>query len=47
MTESKRILAVVDPTAASQPAAERAALLAKRLGGRLELFVCDYDPRLV
>jgi universal stress protein E len=47
MTESKRILAVVDPTAASQPAAERAALLAKRLGGRLELFICDYDPRLV
>jgi universal stress protein E len=47
MPESKRILAVVDPTAASQPAAERAALLAKRLSGRLELFVCDYDPRLV
>jgi universal stress protein E len=47
MTDSKRILAVVDPTAASQPAAERAALLAKRLCGRLELFICDYDPRLV
>jgi hypothetical protein len=31
MTDSKRILAVIDPTAASQPAAERAALLAKRL----------------
>jgi universal stress protein E len=47
MSKSKRILAVVDPTAASQPAAERAALLAKRLGGRLELFICDYDPQLV
>jgi universal stress protein E len=47
MTDSKRIVAVVDPTAASQPAVERAALLAKRLRGRLELFICDYDPRLV
>jgi universal stress protein E len=47
MTESKRILAVVDPTSAPQPAVERAALLAKRLRWRLELFICDYDPQLV
>jgi universal stress protein E len=47
MTEPKHILAVVDPTAASQPAIERAALLAKRLRARLELFICDYDPVLV
>ena len=47
MSEPKRILAVVDPTASSQPAAERAAALARCLGARLELFICDYDPQLV
>jgi universal stress protein E len=47
MPEPKRILAVVDPTAASQPAVERAALLAKRTRARLVLFICDYDPQLV
>jgi universal stress protein E len=45
--EPKRILAVVDPTATSQPAAERAAALARRIDARLELFVCDYDSQLV
>jgi universal stress protein E len=47
MREPKRILAVVDPTASSQPAAERAATLARSMGARLELFVCDYVPQLV
>jgi universal stress protein E len=47
MGEPKRILAVVDPTAASQPAAERAVALARSIGARLELFVCDYEPQLV
>ena len=47
MHEPKRILAVVDPTAGSQPAVERAAALARRIGARLELFICDYDPQLV
>ncbi|HEY3519078.1 MAG TPA: universal stress protein [Gammaproteobacteria bacterium] len=47
MREPKRILAVVDPTAASQPAVERAAALAKNTRARLELFICDYDPQLV
>jgi universal stress protein E len=47
MREPKLILAVVDPTAASQPAAERAVALARSIGARLELFVCDYDPQLV
>ena len=47
MTEPKRILAVVDPTATSQPAAERAVALARSIGARVELFVCDYDPQLV
>ena len=37
------ILAVVDPTADEQPAAERAAWLAKQLAATLELFICRYD----
>jgi universal stress protein E len=47
MLEQKRILAVVDPTATSQPAAVRAAAIARSIGARLELFVCDYVPELV
>jgi universal stress protein E len=47
MRELKRILTVIDPTAASQPAAERAAALARSMGARLELFICEYDPQLV
>jgi universal stress protein E len=47
MREPKRILAVVDPTATSQPATERAVALARSIGARLELFVCDYEPQLV
>jgi universal stress protein E len=47
MHESKRILAVVDPTATAQPAVERAAALARSTGARLELFICDYEPQLV
>lgn len=41
---SKTILSVVDPTAEEQPAAERAAWLAKQVGARLELFICDDNP---
>ena len=47
MREPKRILAVVDPTVTSQPAAERAVALARRIGARLELFICDYSSQLV
>jgi universal stress protein E len=47
MREPKRILAVVDPTASAQPAAARAATVARAIGARLELFICDYDPQLV
>ena len=47
MREPKRILAVIDPTAASQPAAERAVALARSIGARLELFICEYDAQLV
>lgn len=42
---SKTILSVVDPTTDEQPAADRAAWLAKRIGADLELFVCDDDRR--
>jgi len=39
------ILVVVDTAAGShQPGLERAAWLAQRNGGRLELFACEYDP---
>jgi len=42
----QRILVVVDPTADSHPAVQRAAWLAKAYGVPLELFVCDYDQSL-
>ncbi|HEX6994794.1 MAG TPA: universal stress protein [Gammaproteobacteria bacterium] len=42
----KRILSVIDPTTDEQPAMERAARLAKALGAKLELFICDYDQYL-
>jgi universal stress protein E len=41
-----RILAVVDPTADSQPALAKAARLAAASNAALELFVCDYEPAL-
>nr|WP_298722001.1 universal stress protein [uncultured Steroidobacter sp.] len=37
----KQILVIVDPTAAEQPAVNKAALLAEKFNARLELFVCD------
>jgi universal stress protein E len=46
MSLPKLVLAVIDPTADAQPALEHAAVLAKRAGARLELFVCAYDPGL-
>jgi universal stress protein E len=47
MTQQKRVLVVVDPTASSHPAIERAAWLARRTGARIELFISDYAPQLV
>jgi universal stress protein E len=41
-----KILAVVDPTAKEQPAAQRAAWLARISGADLDLFICDYDQYL-
>lgn len=45
MTRTKSILAVVDPTAAVQPAAARAAAVAASLGCQLELLICHHDTR--
>jgi universal stress protein E len=47
MPAPPRILVVVDPTAAAQPAVERGAWLARHFAGaRLELFISDFDPVL-
>jgi universal stress protein E len=46
MKRLDRILAVLDPTTASQPGVARAAMLARRCGAALELFICDFDPSL-
>jgi universal stress protein E len=41
MNPIKNILVIVDPTAELHPAVGKAALLARRLNARLELYVCD------
>lgn len=41
MREVRSILVVVDPSAEQQPAVEKGATLARRLGARLELFACE------
>ena len=46
MSQQKRILVVVDPTASAHPAVERAAWLARDTRARIELFISDYAPRL-
>ena len=46
MNKIKKILAVVDPTVADQPAVRRAAWLAKHCGAELELLVCYYNEYL-
>jgi universal stress protein E len=46
MKRLDRILAVLDPTASSQPALAKAVTLARRSGAALELFICDFDPSL-
>ena len=45
MTPDNRILIVVDPTTAEQPAVDRGFELARRLKAPVELFVCHYDSR--
>jgi universal stress protein E len=46
MTDSKRILVVIDPTASSHPALERAGWLARHLRARIELLISDYSAQL-
>jgi len=46
MKKFKKILAVVDPTVKDQPAAARAAWLARECGAELELLVCYYNEYL-
>jgi universal stress protein E len=46
MKRLDRILAVLDPTAHSQPALAKATRLAAASNASLELFVCDYEPAL-
>jgi len=46
MDNIAKILAVVDPTAADQPAMRRAAWLAKQTDAELELLVCYYNEYL-
>lgn len=45
MSEQKRVLVVIDPTASSHPSIERATWLARPLGARIELFISDYPPQ--
>lgn len=46
MASIRQVLAVVDPTADSQPALERAAAVARASGARLELLICYYNEYL-
>ena len=46
MQRLERILAVFDPTAATQPAVAKAARLAAASKASLEILVCDYEPAL-
>lgn len=46
MHEISNILAVVDPTAETQPAMHRAAWLAQHTGAELELLICYYSAYL-
>ena len=46
MLTISKVLSVIDPTAADQPALRRAAWLAKKAGAELELLVCYYNEYL-
>jgi len=46
MKQIRNILVIVDPTATTHPAVDKASQLAKRLGARIELFICDYRAGL-
>lgn len=46
MPKIAKILCVIDPTASTQPALQRAAWLAKHTGAELELLICHYNQFL-
>lgn len=46
MSEQRRVLVVIDPTASFHPALERATWLARHAPTRVELFISDYAPQL-
>lgn len=46
MQNIKKLLCVIDPTVAEQPALRRAAWLARNMGAELELFICCYNEYL-
>jgi len=46
MQKISRIMCVIDPTAAEQPAMDRAGWLARSVAAELELFVCYYNEYL-
>jgi universal stress protein E len=47
MASEDIILVVIDPTAKEHPALDRAVDVAARLGVRVELLICDYQPHIV
>lgn len=46
MSRFKKVLCVIDPTATSQPALQRAVWFAKQAGAKLELLICYYNEFL-
>ena len=46
MKQVRKVLAVLDPTSAEQPAARKAVEIAAQSGATVEFFVCDYDQHL-
>ena len=46
MSRFKKVLCVIDPTATSQPALQRAVWFAKQASAKLELLICYYNEFL-
>ena len=43
---SRSVLVIIDPTAKTQPALDRASWYARKTNAKVELFICDYDQYL-
>ena len=46
MAKNNSLLVIIDPTVKEQPALQRGAWLAEKLGASLEFFICEYDQYL-